>query len=64
MVPFEALYGKLYKMSICWDDVGEMIVNKVKIIQDRLKAIRDRHKSYVDVRRKGLEFGVCDWGFS
>ncbi|GJW90412.1 hypothetical protein Tco_0167965, partial [Tanacetum coccineum] len=29
-------------------------------IKDRLKAARDRQKSYADMRRKPLEFSVCD----
>ncbi|GKE30154.1 putative reverse transcriptase domain-containing protein [Tanacetum coccineum] len=48
---FEALYGRKCHSSIMWAEVGE----------DRLKAVRDRQKSYADKRRKPLEFSVCDY---
>ncbi|XP_070002771.1 uncharacterized protein [Nicotiana sylvestris] len=35
-------------------------MEKVKIIQERLKAAQNRHKSYVDIRRRKLEFQVDD----
>nr|GEY97484.1 hypothetical protein [Tanacetum cinerariifolium] len=34
---------------------------KISHIKDRLKAVRDRQKSYVDKRRKPLEFSVGDY---
>nr|GEZ52105.1 putative reverse transcriptase domain-containing protein [Tanacetum cinerariifolium] len=34
---------------------------KISQIKDRLKAARDRHKSYVDKRKKPLEFSVGDY---
>ncbi|GJX53714.1 putative reverse transcriptase domain-containing protein [Tanacetum coccineum] len=34
---------------------------KISQIKDRLKAARDRHKSYADKRRKPLEFSVGDY---
>ena len=40
-----------------------MTIDKVKEIQSRLKAAHDRQKSYVDNRRKDLEFDVEDWVF-
>ncbi|GJZ09434.1 putative reverse transcriptase domain-containing protein [Tanacetum coccineum] len=48
--PFETLYGRKCRSSIMWDE-----------IKDRLKAARDRQKSYVDRRRKPLEFSVGDY---
>ncbi|GKF18513.1 putative reverse transcriptase domain-containing protein [Tanacetum coccineum] len=48
--PFEALYGRKYHLPIMWAE-----------IKDRLKAARDRHKSYADKRRKPLEFSVGDY---
>ncbi|GJS87600.1 putative reverse transcriptase domain-containing protein [Tanacetum coccineum] len=47
--PFEALYGRKYRSPIMWAE-----------IKDRLKAARDRQKSYADRRRKPLEFSVGD----
>lgn len=37
-----------------------MTIDKVRIIQIRLKAAQDPWKSYVDVRRKDLKFIVSD----
>ncbi|GKF20925.1 putative reverse transcriptase domain-containing protein [Tanacetum coccineum] len=48
--PFEALYGRKCCSSIMWAE-----------IKDRLKAARDRQKSYADKRRKPLEFSVGDY---
>ncbi|KAD3640079.1 hypothetical protein E3N88_29302 [Mikania micrantha] len=68
--PFEALYGRKCRSPVCWTDVGDSQVigpkliqettDKIKIIQSRLKAARDRQKSYADRRRKPLEFQVGD----
>ncbi|GKB47912.1 hypothetical protein Tco_0898665 [Tanacetum coccineum] len=35
-------------------------IDKVVLIKEKLKAVRDRQKSYVDNRRKLLEFEVAD----
>ncbi|GJT93254.1 putative reverse transcriptase domain-containing protein [Tanacetum coccineum] len=55
---FEALYGRKCRTPKAWAEVGEskLIVQ----IKERLKAARDRQKSYVDNRRKPLEFSVGD----
>ncbi|KAL6125051.1 hypothetical protein ACLB2K_077559 [Fragaria x ananassa] len=72
MAPFEALYGKQCRTPLCWN-VGERELcgpdiihdtnEKIKVVRDRLKAAQSRQKSYVDVRRKDLEFQVGDWVF-
>ncbi|GJX36925.1 putative reverse transcriptase domain-containing protein [Tanacetum coccineum] len=69
--PFEALYGRKCRSPIMWAEVGEgqLIVTelvqetteKISQIKDRLKVARDRQKSYVDKRRKPLEFSVGDY---
>ncbi|GJW09121.1 putative reverse transcriptase domain-containing protein [Tanacetum coccineum] len=69
--PFEALYGRKYRSPIMWDEVGEgqligpelvqETTKKISQIKDRLKAARDRQKSYADKRRKPLEFSVGDY---
>nr|GEU65030.1 putative reverse transcriptase domain-containing protein [Tanacetum cinerariifolium] len=66
--PFEALYGQKCRSPVCWAEVedaqltGPELVHETtkKIIQikQRIQATRDRQKSYVDVRRKPLEFQV------
>nr|GEV11791.1 retrotransposon protein, putative, Ty3-gypsy subclass [Tanacetum cinerariifolium] len=62
--PFEALYGRKYRSPIMWAEVGEgqligpelvqETTKKITQIRDRLKAARDRQKSYEDKRRKTL----------
>ncbi|GJR12586.1 putative reverse transcriptase domain-containing protein [Tanacetum coccineum] len=69
--PFEALYGRKCRSPIMWVKVGEgqligpelvqEIAEKISQIKDRLKVARDRQKSYVDKRRKPLEFSVGDY---
>nr|GEW95484.1 retrotransposon protein, putative, Ty3-gypsy subclass [Tanacetum cinerariifolium] len=68
--PFEALYDRKYRSSIMWAEVreGHLIgvelvqetIEKISQIKNRLKAARDRKKSYADKRRKPLEFNVSD----
>ncbi|GJY85734.1 putative reverse transcriptase domain-containing protein [Tanacetum coccineum] len=68
---FEALYGRKCRSPIMWAEVGEgqligpelvqETTKKISQIKDRLKAARDRQKSYADKRRKPLEFSVCDY---
>ncbi|GKE53652.1 putative reverse transcriptase domain-containing protein [Tanacetum coccineum] len=68
---FEALYGRKCRSPIMWADVGkgqligpELVqetIDKISQIKDRLKATRDRQKSYADKRRKPLEFSVGDY---
>ncbi|GJY26865.1 putative reverse transcriptase domain-containing protein, partial [Tanacetum coccineum] len=69
--PFEALYGRKCRSPIMWAEVGEgqligpelvqETTEKISQIKDRLKAARDRQKSYADKRRKPLEFSVGDY---
>ena len=72
--PFEALYGRMCRSPLCWTEVGdtqilktitgpEMIqetTNKISKIRERIKSARDRQKSYVDNRRKPLDFNIGD----
>ncbi|GJX86858.1 putative reverse transcriptase domain-containing protein [Tanacetum coccineum] len=69
--PFEALYGRKCHSPIMWAEVGEgqligpelvqESTEKISQIKDRLKAARDRQKSYADERRKPLEFSIGDY---
>nr|CAN74305.1 hypothetical protein VITISV_035483 [Vitis vinifera] len=73
MAPFEALYGRKCRSPICWNDVGErkllgselvqLTVEKVALIKEILKTTQSIHKSYVDHRRRDLEFEVGDHVF-
>lgn len=68
--PYEALYGRKCSSPLCWTEIRDTKLtrleliqetcNKIAIIKDRLKAARDRQKSYADNRRKPLEFQVGD----
>ncbi|KAD7116958.1 hypothetical protein E3N88_04226 [Mikania micrantha] len=70
MAPFEALYGRKCRSSICWTEVGESQItgpeiiqettDKIRQIRDNLLAARSRQKIYADKRRKPLEFEVGD----
>ncbi|GJR12344.1 putative reverse transcriptase domain-containing protein [Tanacetum coccineum] len=65
-----ALYGRKCRSPILWAEIGESsligpelvqeMTAKVMLIKEKLKAARDRQKSYVDNRRKPLEFEVGD----
>ncbi|GJW05024.1 reverse transcriptase domain-containing protein [Tanacetum coccineum] len=68
--PFEALYERKCRSPVLWAEIGDSgligpelvqeTTDKVVVIRDRLKAARDRQKSYADNRRKPLEFQVGD----
>nr|GEU65084.1 putative reverse transcriptase domain-containing protein [Tanacetum cinerariifolium] len=68
---FEALYDRKCHLPIMWVEVGEgrligpelvqETIKKISQIKDRLKAARDRQKSYADKRREPLEFSVGDY---
>ncbi|GKA23136.1 putative reverse transcriptase domain-containing protein, partial [Tanacetum coccineum] len=68
--PFEALYGRKCRSPICWAKVGDIqligteiiheTTEKIVQIRQRLQAVRDRQRSYANVRRKPLEFQVGD----
>ena len=70
MAPFEALYGRKCRTPVLWDEVGErrligpelvqITLDKIQIVRDKLKIARDRQKSYVDKRRRDLQFKVGD----
>nr|GFC72163.1 hypothetical protein [Tanacetum cinerariifolium] len=53
--PFEMLYGRKCRASICWDQVGEFV--------GMLKEARTRQKSYADKHRRSIEFQPCDHVF-
>ncbi|GJZ55276.1 putative reverse transcriptase domain-containing protein, partial [Tanacetum coccineum] len=68
--PFEALYGRKCRSPVLWAKIRESrligpelmqdTTDKVVFIKEKLKAARDRQKSYVDNRRRPLEFEVGD----
>jgi len=73
MAPYEAVYGRRCRTPLCWQQDGEAVVlgpeflqqtiEKVRVIQDQMRATQSKQKSYPDKRRRLLEFGACDHVF-
>ena len=73
MAPYEALYGRPCRSPICWTGVGESSITspdlirdtseKVCLIQKSLLTAQSQQKSYVNRRRRPLEFEVGDHFF-
>ncbi|RVW15625.1 Transposon Tf2-8 polyprotein [Vitis vinifera] len=73
MAPYEALYGRPCRSPLCWIEMGESrllgpeivqeTTEKIQLIKEKLKTAQDRQKSYVDKRRRPLEFEEGDWVF-
>ena len=70
MAPCEALYGRPCKSPVCWQEVGlkrwegpQQILEcsgKVDLIKKRLLAAQSKHKSYVDQKRRAVQFEIGD----
>ncbi|GJX01604.1 putative reverse transcriptase domain-containing protein [Tanacetum coccineum] len=68
--PYEALYGRKCRSPVCWAEVGEAqrtgpeliqeTTEKIVLIKQRMQAAQDRKKSYVDRKRKPMDFEVGD----
>ncbi|GJV84883.1 putative reverse transcriptase domain-containing protein [Tanacetum coccineum] len=68
--PYETLYDQKCRSPMCWAEVGEAQLNgpemiqetteKIVLIKKRIQAAQDRQKSYVDLKRKPMEFKVGD----
>ncbi|XP_070041019.1 uncharacterized protein [Nicotiana tomentosiformis] len=73
MAPFEVLYGRRCRSPIRWFEVGEaeligpdlvhQAMENFRIIKERLRTAQSRQNSYLDVRRRDLEFKEDDWVF-
>nr|GFA66371.1 putative nucleotidyltransferase, ribonuclease H [Tanacetum cinerariifolium] len=60
------LYGRKCRASICWDQIGERVIEgpemievtnaKVAVAKEKLKEARICQKSYADKHRRSLEF--------
>ncbi|KAF3676906.1 DNA-binding protein GT-1 [Capsicum annuum] len=63
-------YGRRYRSPVDWFDVSEVkprgtyllreSLDRVWVIQDRLRAVQSRQKCYANRRLCALRFGVCD----
>ena len=70
MAPYEALYGRRCRTPMCWTEMNEHKIigpklvkdteEKVQIIQQRLKVVCDRQRSYANLKRKDIEYEVGD----
>ncbi|XP_070020251.1 uncharacterized protein [Nicotiana sylvestris] len=73
MAPYETLYGRRCRSLLGWFEADEkelyeldlihQAIEKVKLIQERLRTVQSRQKSYSDVQRRDMEFEVGDWVF-
>ncbi|KAG8489226.1 hypothetical protein CXB51_017295 [Gossypium anomalum] len=73
MEPYMALCGRKCRTPLYWTELKENQIHgvdliketeeKVKVIRNCLKAASDRQKSYVDLKRKEIEFKVGDRAF-
>ncbi|GKE86456.1 putative reverse transcriptase domain-containing protein [Tanacetum coccineum] len=55
------LWAKIEESSLIGPELVQEMTDKVMLIKEKLKAARDRQRSYADNRRKQLEFEVGDW---
>jgi hypothetical protein len=70
MTPFKALYGQPCHTPLSWSKLGERVIfgpdivteaeEKVKKIRANILTAQSRQKSYIDKRRRPLEFEVGD----
>ena len=68
MAPFEALYGRRCRSPIGWFEPGEAklygtdlvrdALEKIKLIQERLRTAQSRQKSYADCNVRDVVFVV------
>ena len=73
MAPYEMLYGRQCRSPLHWDEVGESSFLGPELVQRTNKAIvkirarilasQSRQKSYVDAKRRDVEFEVGDYVF-
>nr|GEU82615.1 putative nucleotidyltransferase, ribonuclease H [Tanacetum cinerariifolium] len=68
--PYELLYGRKCRAPICWNEVGERVIEgpelievtnkKVTVAKEKLKEARSRQKSYADRHMRELTFNPGD----
>ena len=68
MAPYEALYRRKCHTPLTWCEVSERLitgpdqiqktVDKIRLIQARMKAAQDRQKSYADQKKRHNEYEV------
>ena len=73
MAPYEALYERPCRSPLCWTEMRESsflgpkiaqeTTKKIRLIEEKLKIVQDRQKSYADKKRRPLEFEKGDYVF-
>ena len=68
IAPFEALYGRRCQTPVFWEEVGTQQLMRLELVQATNPAIqkirskiltaKSRQKSYLDTRKRDLEFAV------
>ncbi|WVZ84666.1 hypothetical protein U9M48_031671 [Paspalum notatum var. saurae] len=64
--PFEALYGKRCRTPLFWNqtvfgpDIIQDAEQQLQIVQENLRVVQSRQRSYADVRRRDLSFKEDD----
>ena len=68
MEPYETLYGRKCRTSMCWTELSKKKVidpdliqeteEKVKMIKERLKVAADGQKSYAYLKRKDIQYEI------
>ena len=62
-VELQSVGTRYVKGKLVGPEIIQVTCDKIKVIRDRLKISQDRQKSYVDNRRRDLEFEVGDMVF-
>jgi len=73
MAPYEALYMRKCRTLLCWQEIDKALnvgpeliqvtTDKIRVIQERIRAAQSHQKSYAEQRRRLLKFQVRDQVF-
>nr|GEU67432.1 reverse transcriptase domain-containing protein [Tanacetum cinerariifolium] len=55
------MWAEVREGQLIGPELVQETIEKISLIKDRFKPVRDRQKSYADKRRKPLEFSVGDY---
>nr|GFC05650.1 putative reverse transcriptase domain-containing protein [Tanacetum cinerariifolium] len=59
MCRLHVLWAKIREIMLIGSELVQEMTHKVVLIKEKLKTARDRQKSYIDIRRKKIEFEKC-----
>ena len=70
MAPYKAFYRRKCRTPLCWTELSEKKIispdliqeteEKMKVIRERLKVAMNRQKSYADMGRKDIQYGISE----